>query len=299
VEKFLPEFRDIKVAVAKAEAPAGHVLVPTARPMTIHDLLTHRAGFIGIRPRRTPAEALRLKARQALPAEGTYTLEEAVKNLATSPLDAQPGAEFNYGSTASVVLGRVLEVVTGRTLDVVLRERIFEPLGMVDTGFSVPAEKHARVVSVYTRSPEKRLVRLPPDPLNPRYLSAGGGLFSTAADYLRFCQMLLNGGELDGRRILSRKTVELMTARHVETIPIPFLPGHSFGLGVAVRKADGDAGLIGSPGAYGWNGAYNTYFRIDPQEKLILLCFAQVEFSPRDLELHYGFHNTVMQAIVD
>ena len=111
--------------------------------------------------------------------------------------------------------------------------------------------------------------------------------------------MLLNGGDLDGQRLLSRKSIELMTARHVDKIPLPFLPGQYFGLGVAVRKADGDSGLIGSAGAYGWSGGYNTYFRIDPQEKLVLLVFSQLAFSPTDLELQYGFHNTVMQSIID
>ena len=135
--------------------------------------------------------------------------------------------------------------------------------------------------------------------MNPRFLSAGGNLFGTAMDYLRFCQMLLNNGQLDGARVLSRKSVELMTAAQVDPIPLRFLPGQYFGLGVAVRKADGQAGLLGSPGTFGWSGAYNTYFRIDPSEKLIVLLFTQLEFSPFELELQHGFHNTAMQAVSD
>ena len=111
--------------------------------------------------------------------------------------------------------------------------------------------------------------------------------------------MLLNGGEWEGQRLLSRKSVELITERHVEKIPLPFMPGQYFGLGVAVRKADGDSGLLGSPGTFGWSGGYNTYFRIDPQEKLIVMLLTQLAFSPTNLELQYGFHNTVMQAITD
>ena len=298
VAKFLPEFRELKVAVVKSDAPEGYVLVPAERSITIHDLLTHRAGFTGVPPSNSPAEILRRKAFQSLPQNGDFTLEEFTKHLAASPLDAQPGTTFKYGAS-TVVLGRLIEVVTGQTLDRVLQDRLFKPLRMIDTSFVVPLEKQKRIAPAYSLSAEKILVKLPSDSLTPRFFSASGNLWSTAADYLRFSQMLLNGGELEGRRLLSRKSVELMTERHVEKIPLPFMPGQYFGLGVAVRKADGDSGLIGSPGTFGWSGGYNTYFRIDPQEKLIVMLFTQLAFSPNNLELQYGFHNTVMQAIVD
>ena len=298
IAKFLPEFRDMKVAVVKSDAPDGYILVPAERNITIHDLLTHRAGFTGVPPSNSPAEILRRKALQSLPQNGDFTLEEYSKHLAASPLDAQPGTTFKYGAS-TVVLGRLIEVVTRQTLDKVLQDRLFKPLRMIDTSFVVPLEKQKRVAPAYSLSAEKILVRLPLDLLNPRFFSAGGNLWSTAADYLRFSQMLLNGGELDGQRLLSRKSVELMTERHVEKIPLSFMPGQYFGLGVAVRKADGDSGLIGSPGTFGWSGGYNTYFRIDPQEKLIVMLFTQLAFSPTNLELQYGFQNTVMQAIVD
>ena len=298
VAKFLPEFGDVKVAVVKSDAPEGYVLVPAERNITIHDLLTHRAGFTGLPPSNSPAEILRRKAFQSLPKNGDFTLEEFTKHLAASPLDTHPGATFKYGPS-TVVLGRLIEVVTGQTLDKVLQDRIFKPLGMIDTSFAVPLEKQLRVAPAYSLSAEKILVKLPLDSLTPRFFSAGGNLWSTAADYLRFSQMLLNNGELDGQRLLSRKSVELMTERHVDKIPLPFMPGQYFGLGVAVRKADGDSGLIGSPGTFGWSGGYNTYFRIDPHEKLIVMLFTQLAFSPTNLELQYGFHNTVMQAITD
>lgn len=298
VAKFLPEFADMKVAVAKSDAPEGYVLVPAEPNITIHDLLTHRAGFTGLPPSNSAAEILRRKAVQSLPKNGDFTLEEYTKHLAASPLDAQPGATFKYGPS-TVVLGRLIEVITGQTLDIALQERIFKPLRMIDTSFTVPIEKQPRVAPAYSLSPEKVLVKLPPDSFAPRFFSAGGNVWSTAADYLRFSQMLLNGGELDGQRLLSRKSVELMTERHVDKILLPFMPGQYFGLGVAVRKADGDSGLLGSPGTFGWSGGYNTYFRIDPQEKLIVILLTQLAFSPTNLELQYGFQNTVMQAISD
>ncbi len=297
IAKFLPEFRELKVAV-KSDAPEGYVLVPAERNITIHDLLTHRAGFTGVPPSNSAAEILRRKAAQSLPQNGDFTLEEYTKNLAASPLDAQPGTMFKYGAS-TIVLGRLIEVVTGQTLDKLLHDRLFKPLRMIDTAFVVPLEKQKRIAQAYSLSAEKVLVKLPPDSVTPRFFSASGNLWSTAADYLRFSQMLLNGGELDGQRLLSRKSVELMTERHVEKIPLPFMPGQYFGLGVAVRKADGDSGLIGSPGTFGWSGGYNTYFHIDPHEKLIVILFTQLAFSPNNLELQYGFHNTVMQAIVD
>ena len=298
IAKFLPEFRDMKVAVIKSDAPEGYILVPAERNITVHDLLTHRAGFTGLPPSNSPAEILRRKAVQSLPRNGDFTLAEYSKHLAASPLDAQPGTTFKYGPS-TVVLGHLIEVLTGLTLDKVLQDRIFEPLRMTDTSFVVPSEKHSRIAPAYSLSTEKILVKLPPDSLAPRFLSAGGNLWSTAADYLRFCQMLLNGGEWEGQRLLSRKTIDLMTERHIDNIPLPFMRGQYFGLGVAVRKADGDSGLVGSPGTYGWNGGYNTYFRIDPQEKLIFMLFTQLAFSPDNLELQYGFHNAVMQAVVD
>jgi CubicO group peptidase (beta-lactamase class C family) len=308
VAKFLPEFAGVKVAVERAVAPGapvapgaagGFALVPATRPMTILDLLTHRAGFVGLPPRDTTAARLQREAFRSLPADLDLALEQFVARLAEVPLDAQPGAEFRYGP-ATIVLGRVIEVITGRPLDAALREQIFQPLGMHDTFFTVPEAKRSRVVSPYAFRPDRGLVRTPPAPLAPRFLSAGGNLFGTAADYLRFCQMLLNGGELGGTRILSRASVALMTATaHVETLPLLTLPGHAFGLGVAIRKAGGPSAWRGSPGTYGWSGAYNTYFRIDPREQVIFALFVQLAFSPADMELQRGFHEAAVGAYLD
>ena len=153
VAKFLPEFGDMKVAVAKLDAADGYVLVPVERNITIHDLLTHRAGFTGLPPSNSPAEILRRKAVQSLPKNGDFTLEEYTKHLAASPLDTQPGTTFKYGPS-TVVLGRLIEAVTGQTLDKVLQDRIFKPLGMIDTSFAVPLEKQLRVAPAYSLSAE-------------------------------------------------------------------------------------------------------------------------------------------------
>lgn len=307
VARFLPEFADMKVAVPQADAPDGVVLAPLRRGITLHDLLTHRAGFVGVPPSiNPPAEALRRRALQGLPADQDFTLEQYVKALTTSPLDSQPGTVLRYGP-ATEVLGRLVEVVSGRSLPEFFAERIFQPLGMVDTSFIVPVDKRARVVTAYARSAGGVLVPVPPFSMAPKFFSAAGNVFSTPMDYLRFCQMLLGGGQglrsadgnTAGPRLLSRKSVDLMTARHAESFPAPFLAGQHVGLGVAVRTAGGESGLIGSAGAYGWSGGYNTYFRVDPQEKLILMLFAQQAYVPGDQELQFGFHNTAMQAVDD
>ena len=311
IAKFLPEFAGTLVVVPQADAPDGYVLAPVRRGITIHDLLTHRAGFIGVPPSiNPPAEALRRKVAQTLPANYDFTLEQYVKNLASSPLDSQPGTTLRYGP-ATEVLGRLVEVVSGRSLPEFFAERIFQPLGMVDTFFTVPVDKRARVVTAYSRSASGTLVAVPPYSMAPKFFSAAGNVFSTPMDYLRFCQMLLGNGQSQvrgprgaegkpaGVRLLSRKSVELMTARHVESYPMPWLAGQHVGLGVSVRTAGGESGLIGSAGAYGWSGGYNTYFRIDPREELILMLFVQQAYIPGDQELQFGFHNTVMQAIAD
>jgi CubicO group peptidase (beta-lactamase class C family) len=292
LEKYLPEFRNPKVAVAQAGAPGGFVLVPAQRSITIHDLLIHRSGL----PTGAGAGAAVLRAAmRALPEDAV--LADRVKALAAAPLNFQPGSAWEYGPSTDV-LGRVVEVISGQSLDVYLQERVLGPLGMVDTGFTVPPEKRSRLAVIYERSPDGKLVRARQQRPESRMFSAGGGIFSTAADYVRFCQMLLNGGELDGRRLVSRKTIELMTARHSDPIPLSFLAGQYFGLGFAVQKADGDSGLLSSPGTFGWSGAYNSYFRIDPKEQVILILL--VQRSPaNNLELQYGFHNVVMQGIAD
>jgi CubicO group peptidase (beta-lactamase class C family) len=295
LEKFLPAFRGRQVAVPRPGDPSAHDLVPAARSITILDLLTHQAGFPGLPAADSPASRLWSAAIKALPPG--CTLAQYVDQLAILPLDFHPGEKWRYGDS-TLVLGRVIEVVSGQRLDQFFQERIFQPLGMVDTAFGVPADKLGRLASLYLGEPGRPLVKLPPRDTAPVLLNGGGGLHSTAADYLRFAQMLLNGGELDGRRLLGRQTVALLAGPQVADIPLPFLAGQGYGLTVAVLPRGGVSGLLGSPGTYGWSGALNTYFRIDPQEQIVLAIFQQLR-PGNNLELTYGFQNLVMSAVID
>jgi CubicO group peptidase (beta-lactamase class C family) len=283
VSKYLPEFKNMKVAIPQQGGPDK--IVPADREITIHDLFSHRSGL-------TPGR------RGSGPRGPINNLDDFSKNLASQPLLFQPGAGWQYGPSTDL-LGHLVEVLTGETLERYLTERIWRPLGMNDTHFRIPDEKDARLVPVYQKVDGhlKKAANLP-SLKEPRFFSAAGGLVSTAPDYARFCQMLVNNGELDGHRYLSRKTIELMTAKSWPAIPIGFLKGQYFGLGVAVKDDTTDSGLLGSPGTYGWSGAYNTYFRIDPKEQLVLILM--VPTTPaNDMGLQYGFHNAVMQAIAD
>ena len=288
ISKYLPEFRDMKVGVGRPADP-GYKLVPAAREVTIHDLFSHRSGL-----------ALRGAAGEAQPAPPeSNPLAQRVKNIAATPLLFQPGSGWNYGPSTDV-LGHLIEVLSGSSLDDFLHSRIFVPVWMHDTHFRLPKEKLPRLATLYQKLPGKDLEKTPnqPDVLEPRYYSASGGLVSTPVDYVRFCQMMVNGGELDGRRYLSRKTLELMTAESWSPIPLSFLQGQYFGLGVAVKDQSTASGLLGSPGTYGWSGAYNTYFRIDPKEQLVIILFVQIA-PGNNIGLQYGFHNEAIQAIAD
>ncbi len=199
------------------------------------------------------------------------------------------------------VLGRLVEVISRLRFDRFLEERIFEPLGMVDTGFHVAKPDLPRVATNYQWKDE----RLVPAEANPvesfvtptRYFSGGGGLVSTAADYYRFCQMLLNGGELGGHRLLGRKTVEWMTSDHLGGIELRRRPGYGFGLGFAVRMVPGLAPIPGSVGEFNWGGAYGTTFWIDPSEDFIGIFMVQLRPSPRSYSRE--FKGLAYQAIVD
>jgi CubicO group peptidase (beta-lactamase class C family) len=217
------------------------------------------------------------------------TLAEGIDKLAAEPLMAHPGAAFNY-SLSTDVLGRVVEVASGQSFDVFLRERIFKPLKMVDTDFTVPEAKWSRLATVY--SPDGAGgIRPMKDPesfgnavfgpvasyKSKTYFSGGAGLVSTAADYSRFAQMLLNGGAFDGAQILSPKSIELMTANHTADLPAGGLlgPGTGFGLGFRVVTDNALTGALGSNGRYGWLGIYGTEFWIDPKERLIAIVLVQ------------------------
>jgi CubicO group peptidase (beta-lactamase class C family) len=266
VAKYLPEFADAKVGVDGA---------PPKRPMTVHDLLRHTAGLTYEFHEPSPVRQLYVEAK--LYSRGRTNAAQT-KALATLPLAHEPGAIWDY-SRATDVLGRLVEVLAGAALGDHLKATIFDPLGMVDTGFSVTADQHDRLAEPLAAPPEG--VALVPvfDPRVPvPAQNGGGGLMSTAADYARFVRMLAHGGQLDGVRLLGRKTVEWMTADHLGPIPranglLP--PGHGFGLGFAVKTALGEHTEPGSVGSYGWSGAAGTAFFVDPAEQMFAIILTQ------------------------
>jgi len=231
------------------------------------------------------------------------TLEEFTKKAAALPLKHQPGAAWTYG-ISTAILGRVIEVAAGQPLEEFLRKRIFEPLGMVDTGFSVPPEKRGRLARVYERK-DGRLA--PVESLFFTWVEKGqgpalgdAGVFSTIGDYARFAQMLLNGGVLDGQRILGRKTVEFMRTNRLANLPENHIGNRSqgFGLGVSVTIDPGQSGALTSLGRFGWSGAATTDCGIDPREQIVALVFAQ-HFPFDEHHLFERFSNGYLQALVD
>ena len=271
--KFIPEFSNQSVAVVNA----GKLeLRPLIRPITIQDLLRHTSGLaydhIGDGPVQKMYQQAQVRSRKISNAEHA-------SRIAALPLLCQPGAAWNY-SRSTDVLGRVIELVSGRSLGAFLTERILAPLGMSDTGFhSAPANK-GRIAEPFAADPwtgDKVALFNPLE--QPVMESAGGGLVSTTMDYTRFCQMLLNGGTLDGTRIIGRKTLQLMTANHLApNLPTDtsiLTPGHGFGLGFAVRTEPGIAPFAGSVGQFFWAGIAGTFFWVDPAEELFAVFMSQ------------------------
>ena len=305
VSKYLPELGAMKVAVDKKDQETGkrtYFVVPAEREMTIRDLLRHTSGLNYQGPRDEKGDLMypRLGVNRA-----DITIEEAVKRMGKAPLVHQPGTVWDY-SLSIDVLGRLIEVTSGKPLDQFFEERIFKPLGMVDTGFHVPESKWDRLTALYTPNEDRTIKRHPGPPQEsykkPAVLLLGGaGLVSTAMDYARFIQMLLDGGELDGARILSRKSVELMSCDHLGDLPrtgILLPPGYGFGLTFAVNLGPGKTGNIGSTGEYNWGGAAGTRFWIDPKEEMIGIFLVQI--LPHT-NLTYGseFKQLAYQAIAD
>jgi CubicO group peptidase (beta-lactamase class C family) len=273
VAKFIPEFANQKVGV---ENNGKLDLVPLQRPMTVQDLLRHTSGITydhtGNRPVQQLYKESRLRSRKITNAEHAAMVAEL-------PLICQPGAEFNY-SRSTDILGRIIEVVSGKTLGAFLTERILAPLQMTETSFHVAAGNAGRLAEPFPTDPwtgEK--VQLFDMLEQPVMESGGGGLVSTTMDYARFCQMLLNGGTLDGNRIVGRKTLELMASDHlppgvkIQGTQLPV--GHGFGLGFAVRTQDGLAPFPGSLGQFFWSGVAGTFFWIDPKEELFAVFMMQ------------------------
>ena len=299
VSKYLPPLAEWKVA-----EPSGGTRAPK-QPPTVQDLLRHTSGLTYRDRGTTPAHAL--YPGSSVWAAERMTKDETIAALAKSPLLFDPGSNWEYGFSTDV-LGFIVEAVTGTTLGATLKERVWSPLGMSDTSFALPAEKRSRYA-----------LALPKDPLtgndNPaihhatdktqKWDSGGGGTVSTASDYLRFAEMLRQGGKLGSADILGRGTVALMTSDHLPASfnnmiadkMDPAATGYGFGLGVAVRRQDGIAAMAGSAGDYYWSGVFGTYFWVDPREELSVVFLAA---APGLIRLRYRqmMRNLVYQALL-
>jgi CubicO group peptidase (beta-lactamase class C family) len=272
VGKFLPELGNPKVAMTRGSEID---LVDAERPITIQDLLRHTSGltyeFRGSGPVHKKYMAEKIYSRNQSNADQVATLGRL-------PLVHQPGTHWEY-SRSTDVLGRLVEVVSGLTLGEYLQQHILAPLGMIDTAFYVPTHALSRLAQAFAKDPDTGSgVQLINVSDAPKFESGGGGLVSTAADYARFLQMLLNGGKFDDVRLLSRKTIELMTADHLGPItgaPDLLLPGYGFGLGFAVRLEPGISHVPGSVGQYFWGGLAGTTFWVDPAEELFAVLLIQ------------------------
>ncbi len=290
VSAFIPAFKDMKVY-----ANHGDAIVDTEREMTIKHLLTHTSGLIyggdWVHP-------INDRYRDANFFKGD--LEDMVNELADIPLLHHPGDAWNYGMSTDV-LGYLVEVVSGIPFAEFLRKRIFEPLEMVDTDFSVPEDKADRYASVYEPTEDGGIQEIANPPVSSGPLSffhaGGAGLQSTAADYLRFCQMMLNKGEYNGERLLGRKTVEMMTMNHISEDWQPlWRTGCGFGLGFAVVTDVAESNTLGSLGTFSWGGLASTTFWIDPVEELVAILMTQlIGENP----FHAQFRVLTYQAIVD
>jgi CubicO group peptidase (beta-lactamase class C family) len=279
VGKYLPQMANMQVAVMKNDGgSAGPVeLVPAKRQPTIQDLLRHTSGVpCG---GRGVTEVHKMWPASSSASALNHSAAEFLERIGKLPLLHQPGTVWDY-SLSTDVLGLVVEAVSGQPLGAFLEERIWKPLGMKDTSFAVPpakAERYARAFASDPLTGKPQFVLHAPGNKPIRFECGGGCAVSTAADYIRFAQMLANGGTLNGKRLLSRKTVEMMTSDQLSpevrprTISPVLAEGYGFGLGFAVRTQPGIATLAGSTGDYNWGGAYGTYFWVDPKEKLAVV----------------------------
>jgi CubicO group peptidase (beta-lactamase class C family) len=294
VSKYLPEIGKMKVGVEKTvDGKPVLQLSDPERPMTVQDLLRHTSGLVyGSRGTNLVNQAY----VDAKIGDRANTNAEFVSKLSAMPLKFQPGARWEYGVSVDVQ-GRLVEVIDGKTLGESLSARVFKPLGMVDSGFQVPADKVARAAQPGPRPNG--------EPMTPRfavndgakYESGGGGMVSTMEDYLRFTTMLANKGELSGKRLLGKQTIAFMTTDHVGDRP-GRPPGLGFGLGFEVRTEVGEAALPGSVGEYGWAGNAGTLFWIDPKEQLVAIYMVQVS-DPDRVALRNQFRTMVQSAIID
>jgi CubicO group peptidase (beta-lactamase class C family) len=309
VHRYIPEWRTLKVGVVGEDKSV--TLVKPERPMNMRDVLMHTTGLPGGLFPDNPIDAAFAEARAGL--GSGQTLESVTALLAEHPLKFHPGTHWNYGISTDIV-GRLVEILSGLRLDEYLAREVFGPLGMVDTGFYVPEESLPRLAACYEYRPANT-PRLMEGPfangiMQPRsYLSGAGGLVSTTHDYVAFCQMLADGGQLGGRRVLGRKTIELMTANHLpggatlQDVAIggfgeANFDGVGFGLGFAVGLGPAATAMAGSPGEFYWGGAASTAFWVDPAEDLFVVFMTQL-FPSMAYPFRAQLRGLVYQAIDD
>ena len=308
VSKYIPAFADTKVAV-EVKNPDGTVemrLEPQTRAMTVQDLMRHTSGLTyGVAGlNKVKQSYIDMKVMDA-----NQTNEQMAEKLAKLGLLYQPGTHWEY-SMSTDVLGRVIEVASGMTLDKFIEERITKPLRMGDTGFEVSPDKKDRGAKPQKEGPKNEVPAIPDVTLKTTWKSGGGGMVSTAADYARFLQMFANGGQLDGVRVISRKTIDLMTSDHLppdivmgedmwrfEALEPSARMGQGFGLGFAVRNEQGRNPLPGTPNDYYWGGAWGTYFWHDPRERMYVIFMMQSPLSR--LPYRYLMRDLVYQALVN
>jgi CubicO group peptidase (beta-lactamase class C family) len=302
VSKHVPELKGLNVFVKSGED--GPELEDVKREITVRDLLTHTSGLTYGYFGTTYVDQL---YRTAKVLDYQRSVKEMIGKLQKLPLLYQPGTKWTY-SVSVDVLGHLVEVVSGKRLDAFLQQRVFGPLDMHDSGFYVPKEKLDRFAKTYGPTLTAGLTALDNRETNrfsapPVLVSGGGGLVSTARDYMRFCQMLLGKGELDGMRLLRRETVEMMTSNQLPEalLPISFGPvkreGLGFGLGVSVRMAEAESAPGGRVGEYGWGGAACTHFWISPRDELIVVVLAQ--YMPFSLQLENAVKPIVYGALIE
>jgi CubicO group peptidase (beta-lactamase class C family) len=310
LSKYVPEFKDMKVLIPGKDDK--YETVPAEREITIHDLLTHTSGLTyGLMNKPIITKLYAEGGVADGLSEPSGTIGDNVKRLAKMPLVCQPGSAWEYGLSTDV-LGRVVEVASGKTLDEFLRERIFQPLKMTDTYFVLPKEKHSRLSTLYLVGEDKMIHRVGdeavkamganvyanyPTRQDSKYYSGGAGLVSTAGDYFRFCQMMLNGGELDGARVLKPETVKRMTQNQLGKLRIQF-PGNDlmgYGFGVLSEEGKEKTKELAGVGSFSWGGAFNTFFWVDPKNDLVAVFMSQV--FPPDFVLPTEFKRLTYEAL--
>ena len=309
ISKYIPEFKNPRVLVPSS-SDDSFTIIPSKNEITIRNLLNHTAG-ISYQWNKWLGKLYHDAGITHGLVQDESTIGEKVKILAGLPLVHHPGEAWHYGLNIDV-LGYFVEVVSGMTLDEFFRERIFKPLRMKDTHFFLPEEKVSRLADVYTFKEDGTLIKMQDTPTvedafvysktypyqGPRsYFSGGGGLCSTISDYVRFCQMILNGGKLDGVRLLSRKTVELMTSNSIGDLHISEQPGRKFGFGFGVRIERDEKSELQSLGTSGWGGFWYTHMWIDPEEELIGIIMSQLRNSKEPILNKFEILAT--QAITD